>query len=143
MELNVKLDKGAYLPERAYKRDAGFDLRIPKTGAQKYILPGNKSLTIDTGVHVQIPEGYVGFLKSKSGLNVKQGITSEGVIDSGYTGSIVVKLYNNSKNTKEFECGDKITQLVIIPVANIDNLKVVYELQNTERGSKGFGSSGN
>lgn len=143
MELNVKLDKGAYLPERAYKRDAGFDLRIPKTGAQKYILPGNKSLTIDTGVHVQIPEGYVGFLKSKSGLNVKQGITSEGVIDSGYTGSIVVKLYNHSKNTKEFECGDKITQLVIIPVANIDNLKVVYELQNTERGSKGFGSSGN
>jgi dUTP pyrophosphatase len=143
MELNVKLDKGAYLPERAYKRDAGFDLRIPKTGAQKYILPGNKSLTIDTGVHVQIPEGYVGFLKSKSGLNVKQGITSEGVIDSGYTGSIVVKLYNNSKNIKEFECGDKITQLVIIPVANIDNLKVVYELQNTERGSKGFGSSGN
>ena len=78
MELNVKLDKGAYLPERAYKRDAGFDLRIPKTGAQKYILPGNKSLTIDTGVHVQIPEGYVGFLKSKSGLNVKQSITSEG-----------------------------------------------------------------
>ena len=143
MELNVKLDKGAYLPERAYKRDAGFDLRIPKTGTQKYILPGNNSLTIDTGVHVQIPEGYVGFLKSKSGLNVKQGITSEGVIDSGYTGSIVVKLYNNSKNTKEFECGDKITQLVIIPVANIDNLKVVYELQNTERGSKGFGSSGN
>lgn len=143
MELNIKLDKGAYLPERAYKRDAGFDLRIPKTGAQKYILPGNKSLTIDTGVHVQIPEGYVGFLKSKSGLNVKQGITSEGVIDSGYTGSIVVKLYNHSKNTKEFECGDKITQLVIIPVANIDNLKVVYELQNTERGSKGFGSSGN
>lgn len=143
MELNVKLDKGAYLPERAYKRDAGFDLRIPNTGAQKYILPGNKSLTIDTGVHVQIPEGYAGFLKSKSGLNVKHGITSEGVIDSGYTGSIVVKLYNHSKNTKEFECGDKITQLVIIPVANIDSLKLITELQNTERGSKGFGSSGN
>ena len=76
-------------------------------------------------------------------MNVKQSITSEGVIDSGYTGSIVVKLYNNSKNTKEFECGDKITQLVIIPVANIDSLKVVGELQNTERGAKGFGSSGN
>lgn len=133
------LDKGAYAPERAHAFDAGVDLRTPK----HVRVPGRASAIIDTGVHVEIPEGYVGMLKSKSGLNVKDGITSEGVIDAGYTGSIVVKLYNNSFYDKEFKRGDKITQLVIMPCMLYDVQEVkLDEIKGGERGDNGFGSTG-
>ena len=82
--MKIVIDPGAYLPERAHDLDAGYDLRSP---IRAYV-PPYSSAVIDTGVHIEIPEGYVGMLKSKSGLNVKHDITSEGVIDSGYTGSI-------------------------------------------------------
>ena len=81
-------------------------------------------------------------LKSKSGLNVKHGILSEGVIDAGYTGSIVAKLYNHGDSLVVFSAGDKITQLVIMPVYIPDELEVVEEFESTERGSNGFGSTG-
>lgn len=81
------------------------------------------------------------FLKSKSGLNVKRGITSEGVIDSGYTGSIVVKLYNNSDTDYTVGAGDKISQIVLLPIFTPE-LEQVETLEDTERGGKGFGSSG-
>lgn len=137
MEIKVMLDENAFMPEKAHKEDAGFDLRTPK-----YVfLPALGSVTIDTGVHVEIPEGYVGMLKSKSGLNVKNGILSEGVIDAGYTGSIVAKLYNHSKEVKRFEKGDKITQLVILPIPNIDMVEV-DEIVGGERADNGFGSTG-
>lgn len=135
--MKVKLDKGAFPPERAYRQDAGLDLRSPVGIAVNAYC----SAKIDTGVHVQIPFGQVGFLKSKSGLNVKHGITSEGVIDSGYTGSIVVKLYNNSDRDYFVQMGDKITQLVILPVV-LDNVEIVDEIQGFERGDNGFGSTG-
>ena len=80
-------------------------------------------------------------LKSKSGLNVKHGITSEGVIDVGYTGSIKVKLYNNSDKPYTVANGDKISQLVILPIV-LPDLEIVKELGKTDRGSNGFGSSG-
>lgn len=86
--ISVMLDNGAYLPEKAHAADAGYDLRTP---ADATIYPGG-TLTIDTGVHMLIPDGYVGMIKSKSGLNVRDGIISEGVVDAGYTGSIRVKL---------------------------------------------------
>lgn len=133
------LDDGAYLPERAHTFDAGVDLRTP----ENVTLPGRASVIIDTGVHVEIPEGYVGMLKSKSGLNVNDGILSEGVIDAGYTGSIVVKLYNNSFYDKEFKRGDKITQLVILPCMLYDVQEVkIDEIKGDERGDNGFGSTG-
>lgn len=81
MKIKVILDNGAFMPEKAHKADAGFDIRTPK----RAVIPPKSSRIIPTGVHIQIPYGYVGFLKSKSGLNVKNGILSEGVIDSGYT----------------------------------------------------------
>ena len=137
MKINVVLDNGAYMPEKAHEADAGFDLRTPS----KVIIPAKSSRIIPTGVHVEIPRGYVGFLKSKSGLNVKDGILSEGVIDSGYTGSIVAKLYNNSNKEKVFEKGDKITRLVILPIPDVEMVEV-DSLEDTERGSNGFGSSG-
>ena len=83
MELKVKLDPLAYLPERAHPTDAGVDLRTPH---DVLVMPGVGAV-VDTGVHIQLPPGTVGMLKSKSGLNVKHGIVSEGVIDEGYTGT--------------------------------------------------------
>ena len=87
--MKIKLDKGARIPTRAHNTDAGLDLYAMDT----QIVPAKESAIFDTGVHVELPEGTAGFLKSKSGLNTKHGITSEGVIDVGYTGSIVAKLF--------------------------------------------------
>ena len=135
--MNVILDKGAYEPIRAHETDAGLDLRTP---VDMEIAPG-ESAVVDTGVHVEIPIGFVGMLKSKSGLNVKKGILSEGVIDSGYTGSIVVKLYNHGKETVRIKAGDKVTQLVILPIITP---RIVYtdRFSDTDRGDHGFGSTG-
>lgn len=135
--MKVKLDPGAYMPERAHSEDAGYDLRSPAA----YTLRCLDSVVIDTGVHVQIPLGYVGMLKSKSGLNVLHDIVGEGVIDSGYTGSIRVKLYNNGVCDYKFNAGDKISQLVILPIFTPE-LELVDELEDTERGDNGFGSTG-
>lgn len=136
-KMKVKLDEGAKMPIRAHEADAGYDLFSP-TG--RYIWP-HDAIVIDTGVHVEIPRGYVGFIKSKSGLNVKHGLVSEGVIDSGYTGSIRVKIYNNSAEPYWINKGDKITQLVILPILTPE-LELVESLDDTERGENGFGSTG-
>ena len=137
-KVKVVLDDGAYMPERAHELDAGYDLRTP----EDVTIYGGLNATIDTGVHVQIPGGYVGFLKSKSGLNVKDSITGEGVIDAGYTGSIVVKLYQNEGAAPvTFEPGDKIIQIVLLPIYTPE-LKIVSEFAQTERSDNGFGSTG-
>lgn len=137
MKMKVMLDVGAHLPTRAHELDAGYDLYAPNDW---YIMPG-MSHTFDTGVHVQIPAGYVGMIKSKSGLNVNHGITSEGVIDAGYTGSIAVKLYNHSQRPVHIKSGQKISQLVVMPIITPE-LELVDELEETERGNGGFGSTG-
>ena len=105
------------------------------------MIPANGSAVIDTGVHIDIPKGYVGFLKSKSGLNVKHDLTSEGVIDAGYTGSICVKLYNHGKTDYKVHSGDKISQIVFIKVEPFD-FYPCSELPERERGNAGFGSTG-
>lgn len=135
--MKIKLDKGAYLPTRAHSTDAGLDLY----SRENQIIPAKESAVFDTGVHIKLPLGTVGFLKSKSGLNVKHGITGEGVIDVGYTGSIKVKLYNNSGYDYRVQAGDKISQLVILPILTPE-LELVDELGESERGENGFGSSG-
>ena len=136
-ELRVRLDKGAYLPQRAHPTDAGLDLRTP---VDAYVRAGG-STVIDTGVHIQLPPGTVGMLKSKSGLNVKDGIVSEGVIDEGYTGTILVKLYNHGTEAKQFSRGDKITQLVVLPVLYV-KVEQAEEIQGGPRGDNGYGSTG-
>lgn len=135
--MRVVLDEGAYIPERAHEADAGADLRTP----YRVIVYPKSSVTVDTGVHVEIPAGYVGLLKSKSGLNVKCDLTGEGVIDSGYTGSIVCKLYNHGEYMHIFERGDKIIQLVIVQIST-PKFEQVESLENTDRGNNGFGSTG-
>ena len=135
--MKVMLDDGAYMPVRAHKADAGLDLRSPIG----FTLKAKSAVKIDSGVHVEVPAGCVGFLKAKSGLNVKYGITSTGVIDAGYTGSIIVRLYNQGNEDVTFYRGDKITQLVIVPVVYQDLIQV-DDLDETERGDGGFGSTG-
>jgi dUTP pyrophosphatase len=136
--MNIYVEKGAYAPNRAHKTDAGLDIRSRETRLVK----AHSSALFHTGLHVQLLQGTAGLLVSKSGLNVNHGITSTGLIDEGYTGEILVKLYNNSDENYLVHAGDKISQLVVIPVL-YEDVHIVDSLdENTERGDKGFGSSG-
>lgn len=137
IKMNIKLDNGSFDPIRAHSTDAGLDLKSPVD----ITLKAHGSAVIDTGVHVELPEGTVGMLKSKSGLNVNHNITSEGVIDCGYTGSIVAKLYNHGNCDYEVKRGDKITQLVIFKCL-FPEIEIVDELSDSDRGTGGFGSTG-
>ncbi len=135
--MEIMLDKDAYMPTRGHKTDAGLDLRTPVA----VTVPAYSSVTVDTGVHVALPHGCAGLLVSKSGLNVKHSVTSTGLIDEGYTGSIVVKLYSHTGEDYKFEAGDKITQLVVIPVV-CEPMEQVSCFIRTDRGDNGFGSTG-
>ena len=137
MRLRIVLDEGAKMPVRAHAQDAGMDLFARCDG----VIPARGGAVFDTGVHVEIPEGYVGFIKSKSGLNVRHNVVAEGVIDAGYTGPIVVKLYNHGDADFAVRAGDKLTQLVILPIA-LPELELCDSLEETERGAGGFGSTG-
>lgn len=135
--MELMLENGAYMPSRGHRTDAGLDLRTPKA----VTVPAYGSAIVDTGVHVALPRGCAGLLVSKSGLNVKHDITSTGLIDEEYTGSIVVKLYNHGGGDCVFEAGDRITQLVVVPVVR-ESLIQVSSFNPTERGNDGFGSTG-
>lgn len=135
--MNIILDNGAFKPEFAHKTDAGADLRNPVYA----VVPARGNTVIDTGVHVEIPEGYVGILKSKSGLNVKHDLIGTGTIDSGYSGSIRVKLYNLGDTDYQILRGDKIIQMVILPCGYCEFTQV-DKFAETERGDGGFGSTG-
>lgn len=137
MKIKVMLDENAKMPTKAHDADAGFDLYTP----ERVVVRRKDSAVINTGVHIEIPRGYVGFLKSKSGLNVKHGISGEGVVDSGYTGAIVAKLYNNGEEMIAFEPGQKIIQIVFLPIPEVE-LELTDSFCDSERGDNGFGSSG-
>ena len=137
MKLKIKLDPGARMPVRAHKNDGGMDLFSME---DKLIQP-YKSATFNTGVHIAIPEGYVGFVKSKSGLMVNHNLVTDGVVDADFTGAIQVKLFNNCGARFVVERGQKIAQLVLLPIITPE-LEVVDELAATERGDNGFGSTG-
>ena len=136
-ELNITIDPGAYVPQRAHPTDAGLDLLSP---IDINILPGERQI-IDTGIHVQIPDGYVGLLTSKSGLMANHGILNTGTIDSGYRGPIKAVLFNFGEDVLEVRKGMKITQLVIFPIIT-PNITVCNDLDRTDRGFGGFGSTG-
>ena len=136
--IRVVLDEGSFPPVRAHAQDAGMDIMSPKDVQ----IPPLGSAVIDTGVHMEIPDGYAGVLISKSGLNVKHSITSTGLIDAGYKGSICVKLHNHGRNGYKVNRGDKISQLMIVPVM-LCGIEIVDGFDvKTERGSSGFGSTG-
>ncbi len=135
--MKIKLDPGAKMPTLAHPTDAGFDLYA----RERQIVSAKESAEFDAGVHIELPPNTVGFLKSKSGLNIHHDLIGEGVIDEGYTGSIRVKLYNLGGYDYTVEAGDKIIQLVILPIVR-PRLELVDELWEGERGNNGFGSSG-
>ena len=135
--MKIKLDNGAYMPVRAHKTDAGLDLFSPT----RKVIRANDWESIDTGVHIEIPKGYVGMITSKSGLMANEGITSRGTIDCGYTGSIKAVLFNHSRKDYIVEKGQKITQLVLMPIITPE-IELVDSLEETERGAGGFGSTG-
>lgn len=135
--IRVKLDDGAFAPKQAHSTDAGYDLRARESAT----VPAHGSAVFDTGVHFEVPPGFCGILISKSGLNVNHDITSTGLIDDGYTGSIRVKLYNHGDDDYHVERGDKISQLVLVGVLH-EGIDLVDELHRTERGDCGFGSTG-
>jgi len=136
--MKVMLDDGAFMPTRAHETDAGLDLYC----REGKMLWAGQSVIFDTGVHIELPKGFYGKIESKSGLNVNEGIVSlGGVIDEGYTGSIAVKLYNFGIQSKLFNRGEKIAQLVIMPYS-APELEEAESLSETDRGSNGFGSTG-
>ena len=133
--MKIMLDEGAKMPTRAHTWDAGLDL-YAKEDAVIY-----RSKVFDTGVHVQIPYGYYGEIRSRSGLLFKHDITTDGTIDAEYTGSIKVKLINHCKYPYEVKAGDKIAQLVLCHCLRPE-LELVDHLEETDRGDGGFGSTG-
>lgn len=145
--LNIKCRDEDLLPSRAHDNDAGIDLLSDSDLDPHDISLGDFPLVVDTGVSVDIPEGYVGLLTLRSSLGGKGWVipNAPGIIDSGYHGEIGVTL-NFFGDTYDDDCvikrGDRIAQLVIVPVVT-PWLNVVEEFEEeTERGSDGFGSSG-
>jgi dUTP pyrophosphatase len=130
-------------PSYAYPTDSGFDLFSTE---EIEIESFGRSL-IPTGLHIDIPDGYEVQVRSKSGLALKQGLmvlNSPGTVDQGYTGEIQVILFNTTKNSIIINKGQKIAQAVISPVVSGKWIKLtkVDNINNKDRGEKGFGSTG-
>lgn len=125
-------------PTRANEFDAGFDLYASE---DRLIAPQSREV-IRTGIALEIPDGLAGLIWPRSGLSVKQGIdVLAGVIDSGYRGEIMVCLLNTSVYSVNISTGDRIAQILFQQVPSIE-LSVRQSLSSSERGDKGFGSSG-
>jgi dUTP pyrophosphatase len=135
-----RLRSDAVLPTSAYEGDAGFDL----TSCERVLLAPGQRAVVGTGLAVEIPAGYAGFVQPRSGLAARHGIgvvNAPGLIDSGYRGEIRVVLLNTDASEPfEVEPGMRIAQLVIAPVAVV-RLVEAAELASSERGTRGFGSS--
>ena len=134
----ISLDSGAFPPTRAHATDAGLDIKSPV----KALVRAHDSLVIRTGVHVELPLETAGLLVSKSGLMTNHDITNTGLIDEGYDGEIVVKLFNHGDEDYEIRVGDKISQLVVLPVLYPEVVIVPHLVNGGSRGSHGFGSTG-
>ena len=141
IELEIlRLREEAVVPDRAYAGDAGLDL---VTCERVELGPGERTVAL-TGLAVAIPDGYAGFVQPRSGLAARSGVAvvnSPGLIDSGYRGEIRVVLLNTDREqTFVAEPGDRIAQLVVLPVPELV-VREVEELPASERGVRGFGSS--
>jgi dUTP pyrophosphatase len=144
--INIKkTDENAKIPTYGSEFAAGADLYavIHNEENRVEILSGETAF-IDTGIVMEIPNGYVGLVYARSGLSCKQGLAPAnkvGVIDSDYRGNIMVALYNQSNEVRTVSEGDRIAQIIIQPVEQF-GFKVKENLSDTIRGNGGFGSSG-
>ena len=130
----------AVMPRFAHEGDAGMDLRSVE---RITIAPGGRA-RVDTGLRVAIPDGHAGLVIPRSGLAIEHGISvtnAPGLIDAGYRGRLVVLLSNTASAPFQVEVGDRVAQLVIVRVPEMRAVQV-EGLDDTERGSGGFGSSG-
>ncbi|MGC9221639.1 MAG: dUTP diphosphatase [Solirubrobacteraceae bacterium] len=137
----IRLDARAILPSRAHPGDAGLDLHALD---ELTLHPGQRA-AVRTGIAVAIPAGHAGLITARSGLAARHGlalVNAPGLIDCGYRGELKVLLLNTDR---EQDCllraGDRIAQLVVVPIAT-PNLVEVTELDSTSRGYGGFGSTG-
>lgn len=135
--IRVVLDESAIMPERAHELDAGLDLFTPVD----FVVPAHGYAFVDTGVHAELPWGTCGRICSKSGLNRKSGITADGLIDEGYTGSIGITVHNDGDVDYRFSRGDKVAQMVIEDIRRPMPVQV-SEISGGTRGDDGFGSTG-
>ena len=135
------LSRDAQIPHKAYNGDAGVDLR----SVEHIVLKPQEHAMVATGLAIALPEGYAGFVLPRSGLAAKHGISivnAPGLIDSNYRGELKVILLNTDPdNSFTIEIGDRIAQLIVMPVPTI-NFEQVEELTESQRGESGFGSSG-
>jgi dUTP pyrophosphatase len=135
-----RLREDAVMPDRAYEGDAGLDL----AACERHELGPGERAVVGTGLAVEIPAGYAGFVQPRSGLAAKHGITilnSPGLVDSGYRGEVRIILLNTDQaETFVVEPGMRIAQLVVQAVEAVE-LDEVGELAESERGARGFGSS--
>lgn len=139
--MKVMVERGGYMPQRAHFDDAGIDFRTPE---EFTLQPHGGSRVVDLKVRVKIPVGCFGKLESKSGLNVNHNIQcTGGVIDSGFRGSIKVRITNNGDQAYTFKQGDKIVQMVLIPVLLADLQQVpMLDDSISGRDEAGWGSTG-
>lgn len=138
--MKIKLLDTKCLPTKTHTWDAGYDLKARK---ETSVFPQDTEFIL-TGVCVEIPVGYVGLLFPRSSISKTplRMANSVGVIDSGFTGEIKVPLYNTSEvEIRDIDKYERIAQLVIVPLADV-SLEIVDELEDTERGTGGFGSTG-
>ena len=134
--MRIMLDEGAFWPVREHPTDAGMDLRAMYSG----IVRAGQGVTFRTGVHIELPPGTAGLFVSKSGLMMKHDITSTGLVDEGYDGEVLVKLFNHGNTDYYVQRGAKIGQIVVMPVL-YEPIEVVNSISGGERGSNGFGST--
>ncbi|HHX99139.1 TPA: dUTP diphosphatase [Candidatus Dojkabacteria bacterium] len=141
--MKIKVDNQKYLPEVKTEFSAGADLKV-KTEKDIVVKP-NESAEIHTGVYLEIPKGYVGLLFVRSSFG-KKGLmlkNSVGVIDSDYRGEVIAQVINTSKSGIVLTDTERFAQIVVVPCLSLkDNLEVADELEETERGEGGFGSTG-
>ena len=142
MKIKIKkLDPKAVIPTRGSDAAAGVDLHAPKA----LVLHPNSNGVVSTGLAVEIPDGYFGAIFARSGMATRKGLRPAncvGVIDSDYRGEIKVVLHNDSDIIRPVQEGDRVAQLVILPYEPIE-FDEVDELNDTDRGIGGFGSTGN
>lgn len=131
------VERVAKAPSRAHSTDAGLDIYAMHGG----IVRAKQAATFHTGVHVQLPESTAGVMLPKSGMMVNRDILTFGVIDESYRGEILVHVFNFGSEDYTVRAGDKLTQLLVIPVL-YEPVEIVDELSYGERGNAGFGSTG-
>ena len=147
MNIKVKkLNDKAKLPTRGSDQAAGYDLYscFPDDWGERLVIQPNETVKINTGLSMELPEGYFGAIFARSGLAIKQGLrlqNSVALIDSDYRGEYIVALHNDSDFEQRIYDGDRIAQLVLLPYQQME-FKEVEELSDTDRGSGGFGSTG-